>query len=164
MTTGLLFTHIIIPFLSAWLGSLVALRKFKKERMWNEKYTAYQEILNAIEAMNLWAVEMQASSYMLPTIGYLDEKKPYELFAQARRQISKHACIGQLLISENVRIKLDKLQEDIWNESHRAEEESGAPENTFEGQLEFGDHAQKVHEIIHKYLPDIISLAKADLK
>lgn len=156
------FSQILIPLIAAWLGSVIATRKFKKEKLWQEKYNAYQEILTAIDAMNYWAKEM-ATPYMAPSIGWFDGKKPYEIFSQARRQISKHICIGQLLISDNVIEKLKKLDSDIWNEEYRAEDDIIWDDDPQKKEELFNEHAKNIYEIIEKYLPDIISLSKEDL-
>lgn len=37
-----------ITLIAAFLGSYLAFRKYKKEKIWQEKYNAYQEILSSI--------------------------------------------------------------------------------------------------------------------
>ena len=99
---------------------------------------------------------------MLPTIGNHDDRERYKEYAQARRQISKYACIGKLLISDSARNKLEKLESEIWDEMSRAEDEN--PGDPQKQEFAYGEHAQKTHDIIKKYLPGIIVLAKVDLK
>jgi hypothetical protein len=50
--------------LAAFIGSFLALRKYKKEKIWQEKYNAYKEILAAIQNMKHWADETYGSLSM----------------------------------------------------------------------------------------------------
>lgn len=155
-------TTLILPFIAAFFGSLIAMLKFKKERLWQEKYKAYQEILNSAETIKLWATEMARSSYLMPTINFFDGKKPYEAYSEARRQVSKYICVGKLLISEDVRERLEKMENEIYSEEFRANEDDFTDDPSEKERL-FGQHARKIERIIDKYLPDIIKNAKSDL-
>jgi hypothetical protein len=57
--------------LAAFIGSFLALRKYKKETIWQEKYNAYKEILAAIQNMKHWADETYGSCLCLLSIAAL---------------------------------------------------------------------------------------------
>ena len=142
--------------LAAFFGYLIAVRKFKKEKIWQEKYSAYQEILISLETMLLWANEIYAQNSMLPTIGAGDELN----FSQARRAISKQACIGSLLVSKEVISILNDIERELWDEDFRADDErSGEMDiNNYMAQ-----HAENVRKILGPKIDQIIELARQDL-
>jgi len=158
-----LLKDILVPLLAAWAGFWLATRKFKKERLWQEKYAAYQEILGAIEAMAFWAGEVSSETMMLPTIGWFDGKPAHELYAQAKRQIAKHVSIGRLLLSGDAVSALEELQTEVFREGYRADDERDHSGDPHEEQEEVRIHAQEVGKIITKYLPRITELARKDL-
>lgn len=55
------FTALIADF----FGSYIAIKKFKKEKIWQEKYQSYQEILSALEAILLWSNETYCYQKMI---------------------------------------------------------------------------------------------------
>lgn len=154
---------IAIPMLAAWVGFWLAGRKFKKERLWQEKYAAYQQVLAAIEAISLWAEESCNGTRMLPTIGWFDGKTSTDFYSQARREIAKHARIGMLLLSSETISTLEDFQRDIFRENFRAEDESDHSDNPSEIEDEFHAHAQEIRKIVDNYLPRITLLARKDL-
>lgn len=156
-----LLKDILIPFLAAGGGFWLASMKFKKEHLWQEKYSAYREILGAIEEMAYWADEASNETVMLPLIGWFDGKSSNDFYAQARRQISKHIGIDRLLISCEAVVTLEKFQTEIFQEYYRADEERS--HNPHEEESEFGFHAREVQKITAKYLPHLTVLARNDL-
>lgn len=150
--------------LAAFFGYLIAVKKFKKERLWQEKYEAYQDILSALEAMILWANETYCSNKLIPTKGTrLANNDPWLAFSEARRTIAKSACIGQLLLPKPVIDELESLESDLWNENFRAEDEQYYP-HTHEEAEAIAQHAQNVENIVKKRLEIIIEYARNDLK
>jgi hypothetical protein len=150
--------------LAAFFGYLIAVKKFKKERLWQEKYEAYQDILSALEAMTLWANETYCSNKLIPTKGTrLAKNDPWLAFSEARRTIAKSACIGRLLLPKPVIDELVALESDLWNENFRAEEEQYHP-HTHEESEAIAQHAQNVENIVKPRLGVIIEYARNDLK
>ncbi len=92
-----------VTLLAAFWGSQLALRKFKKEKLWQEKYNSYQEVLNALEALILWADETYSSNKLIPTIG-TSTLEGIQSFPAARLVLAKTTCIGKLLISTDVKL------------------------------------------------------------
>lgn len=157
----------IIPlfatFSAAFFGYLMAVKKFKKEIFWQEKYNMYQDILSSLEAMLIWANETYCHNKMIPTIGLNTlEKDKLISFAQARRNIAKISCIGQLIISDDVITELNLLQSELWNEDFRAEDEIYSS-NTHEENESIAEHVELIRKIVEPRLTKIIRYAKIDL-
>jgi hypothetical protein len=152
----------LLALFAAFLGSFIALKKYKKEKIWQEKYLAYQEILAAIEAMKLWADETYCEFKMIPQIGYNSQNDKFTSFSEALRCIAKWSCIGKLIISNGVVAILEKLEQEIRQEEFRYLEDRVHREGNGYCE-EMAQHAQKINEIIAKYLPDAIKMAKKDL-
>lgn len=58
----LIITPIIIGFISAYIGSVLAIRKFKKEKLWERREKAYTEIIYALYDI-LQHLEIQKEDY-----------------------------------------------------------------------------------------------------
>jgi len=151
-----------VTLLAAYFGSLLALNKFKIEKLWQEKYNSYQEILNALEALILWANETYCSNKLIPSIG-TSKLEGVLSFPEARRVLAKNTCIGKLLISSEVITELESLEQELWDEQFRADEECFHP-NTFEEQDFYATHAENVKNIVQPRLDKIVNFAKTDLK
>ena len=91
------FISFCTALLAAFFGSMLTIRKFKKEKIWQEKYQAYRDVLSALEAMLLWADETYCDQKMIPTKGTGGiEGGNWPSFAEARRVIAKTTCIGKI--------------------------------------------------------------------
>jgi hypothetical protein len=143
---------------AAFLASFLSLRKFKKERLWQEKYEAYKEILTSIHEMRFWASENYASSLCLPTAGMTEET--WQLYSLSKKTLLKHIQSGQLLISDPVTEQLQALVSEIWNQEHSFQD-TGTDEHNYHEEL--AKHAEKVGKIIDTYLAAIVQLSKSDL-
>jgi hypothetical protein len=146
---------------AAFIGSYLALRKFKKEKIWQEKYSAYQEILGAIQNMKHWADETYSSCLCLPTIGGSEGKEFHRGYAEARKCISKYIDIGKLLISDEVANKLDEMNQLLWEEDFRFGDE-GMDDSNYHHEL--SEHAGNILRIINDRLEDIIKFSRKDLR
>ncbi|MCO7247212.1 hypothetical protein [Halomonas sp. Mc5H-6] len=158
------FISFCTALLAAFLGSMLAIWKFKKEKVWQEKYQAYQDILSALEAMVLWANETYCRQKMIPTKGtQAIEGGNWPSFSEARRVIAKTTCIGSLLLPEKVIEELVALEGDLWNENFRADEERFYYPNTFEESEAIAEHAENVEKLVKPRLKAVIGYAKKDL-
>ncbi len=159
-----LFATFLAAFLAAFFGYFIAVKKFKKEKLWQEKYKMYQDILSSLEAMLIWADETYCYNKMIPTIGLKTiEKNKLISFAEARRNIAKISCIGQLIISDGVITELNLLQSELWNEDFRAKEENYHPD-TIEEREVIAEHVELIRKIVEPRLKKIIKYAKIDLE
>lgn len=150
--------------LAVFFGYLIAVKKFKKEKLWQEKYEAYQDILSALEVMILWANETYCSEKMIPTKGtHAVGGGKWQSFSEARRTIAKSACIGKLLLPKKVIEKLDVLERDLWDEDFRADDEMYHP-NTHEESEAMANHARNIENLVQPRLEAIIEFARRDLE
>jgi hypothetical protein len=154
-------TTLLVAFFGAFIGAVLALWKSKKEKIWQEKYHAYQEILGSINDMKYWAVETNASCQSLPTVGSVNEKELYKGYANARKCISKYINIGKLIISNSVTEKLDELNRLMEEEDFQFEDQ-GVDDSNYNEVLY--EHTVNIQKIIDDRLDTIIHLAKKDLK
>ncbi len=158
------FISFCTALLAAYFGSFLAIKIFKKEKIWQEKYQAYQDILSALEAMLLWADETYCRQKMIPTKGTQGvEGGNWPSFSEARRAIAKTTCIGNLLLPTEVIDELEALESDLWNENFRAGDEAYYHSNTFEESEAIAEHAGNVEKLIKPRLKSIITHAKRDL-
>lgn len=146
--------------LVAWLGYVVVVARHKKQTMWQEKYNAYRELLDAIQNMEHWASETYSSCHCLPTIGDSDSKVG-QSYVAARRRVSQYNISAALVISDDVSTKVHGLNRDLSQEDFRFEENSFEEREYPEEQAQ---HAEKIQAIIRDYLGDIVALAKKDLR
>lgn len=156
-----LLKDLLVPALAALAGSLLATRKFRQERLWQEKYAAYQRVLGSIEAIRYWGDEAAADVHMLPTVGWFDGKDAQEFYAQAKREVTKQASIGTVLLSEEFVAELAVFQTELFGLAHAASEEHH--EDDRDQHFAFGDHASEVRSLADRALPKLIRLARKDV-
>jgi hypothetical protein len=155
------FKDVFVPAIAALVGFWLATRKFRHERLWQEKYVAYQRILGAMEAMRFWAHETADSSHALPTIGWYDGKSEQQFYAEAQREISKQTSIGSLLLPEGVVIELRALEGEVF----RAEFSFGE-DRTGDHREDADLHAKlaaEIVKIVEARIASVVRLARADL-
>lgn len=155
------FSSFATVLLASFIGSSLAWRKYKKEKIWQEKYNAYRELVGAIQNMKHWADETYSSCLCLPTIGGTEGEEFHRGYAEARRCISKYIDIGKLLISDEVGDKLNEMNKLLWEEDFRFGDE-GMDDSNYHDEL--SGHAETIRKIIDDRLEDIITLSKKDLK
>ena len=151
----------VLPIISAIIAYFLAVAKFRKLKLWEEKYKLYQDMLNALETMKLWADETYCDTNMLPTIG-TDGAEVLQSYKEARRTLTKISCIGALLISEKVIGSLKEIEGELAGEDFRFDGESSIYD-PHEYQHVFGIHAKNIVNIIAPRLDAIITEAKKDL-
>lgn len=111
---------IIIGFVSAYCGSFFAVKKFKKEKLWERKEKAYTEIINALYDM-LQHCEIRKEDYGQGT--GLNEKRETEIrnaYNTSYWKIKKATDIGAFVISKkahSVLMELQKREILVWEEN-----------------------------------------------
>ena len=156
-----LITSFFTALLAAFLGAYVALYKFKREKIWEKKYEAYQEILTALNNMLLWANETYSSSLCLPTIAYKKREEVGEAHSEARQCILKYTTIGELLVSDEVVKILEEINQALWDEDFRFDD-TGMDESNYNEEL--AKHAENVTKTLSDRTKKLVTLAKKDLK
>lgn len=156
-----LFKDIFVPAAAALAALALATRKFRRERLWQEKYVAYQRVLESIEAIRYWGDETSSEVHMLPTVGWFNGKNANDFYAEAKREIAKQTSIGTVLLAQAFVTELRVFQTELFRQTYDASEEYSEDER--EAHRVLGDHASKVRDITDKYLPNLIQLARSDL-
>ena len=155
------FKDILVP-VSAALGAVwIATRKFKRERIWQDKYSASQRVLGAIEAIRYWGNEMSSDVHMLPSVGDFDGKSSEAFYAAALREVVKQRTVGTLLLSDKFVSKLDDFYAELYKERFSEGEEHYDGEQ--DAEFGFGRHAASIREISDRYLSQLLVLARKDL-
>lgn len=156
------FKDLVVPA-GAALGALaLAMRKFRHERLWQEKYSAYRRVLESIEAIRYWGDEASSEVHMLPTVGWFDGKEAHQFYAEAKREVAKQTSIGTVLLSSEFVSALQEFQTELFRETFDAADEMHDDDQ--EAEFAFGQHAAKVRDIADKHLSTLIELARRDLK
>lgn len=155
------FKDLVVPALAAVAGLWLAARKFKHERIWQEKYAAYQRVLSSIEGIRYWGDEISANVHMLPSIGWFDGKAPHDFYAEAKREVARQCTIGTVLLAPAFVEKLGEFQVELFRKTHAASEDY--QENEQEAEFAYGTHASDVRNLTDEYLPTLIKLARSDL-
>lgn len=156
-----LFKDVLVPACAALVSLWFAMRKFKRERLWQEKYEAYQRVLASIEVIQYWGNECSCDVYMLPSVRWFDGKKPHEFYAEAQREVARQCAIGTVLLSSDFVGRLTEFQTALFRKAHAASEDFHHDEQ--EAEFAFGEHATEVRKLADEYLSDLIGLARRDL-
>jgi hypothetical protein len=155
------FDKLIIPAVAAIGGYGLALLKFKSEKIWLEKYVAYQGLLNSIESIHFWGIEVSRDSKMMPTTDWHDGLSLNDLYSKARRDISRQIIVGTLLLSEEFITALSKFEMEMYEKIYGLHEEPIDDER--EREYQFGVHAGKIRDIAGAHLPQLVKFARKDL-
>ena len=149
---------ITVGFLAAYLGSLVALKKFKKEKLWDERRAIYKEVIEAFEELGCWSEYMRASHCCEPTINVNVN------FDEPLRVISKRSAIGGLFLSEAFQKVLEEANIKLSQIRFQINEES-MPD--MDSERERADWlfilSKEIKEAVNEYLPKLISIAKEEI-
>jgi hypothetical protein len=153
------FFELVLSVLGAFGGALLGSKKFVKEKTWEAKYKAYQEIVEAIHKISFWAEQHYAEFHFMPSVAAQRFRELANEYEAAREQLWRYAAIGELLISEDVTEEVDALRGKIDAAAFQYEL-ARDPENE---RHEFEYHCQQISRAVSEHLPAIIRLAKVDL-
>jgi hypothetical protein len=143
--------------IAAYLGSLLALRRTKRERRWQAKYDAYRHILAAVEDMRFWAEETHAANLCLPAAGGDVMKEAGQQFERAKKDLWGYVHVGRLVISEKATTCLEDLLSKIAHEEFAFEDD--AVENSeYPGAL--AAHCDRLGGIIRPSFAPLLTIAR----
>lgn len=150
-------TPIVVGFCSALFASQLALRKFKSEKTWDERRSAYKEVIESLEELIHWAEQVRATHCCEPTID------GEALFYESLRNISKFSLTGSLIFSTKFQAILEKTNADIHRARFEIDEES-----RFDLDSEREMHEWRfiltnaIRKIAEDNLPKLISVARSE--
>jgi len=149
---------ITVGFIAAYLGSVLALNKFKKEKIWDERRAIYKEIIEAFEELMYWSEYVRASHCCEPTI------KADIKFDESLRLISKHSATGSLMLSEKFQKTLEEANLKLHQTRFQINEESLPDMYSDRGRAEWLFVLSKeIGGIVREFLPNLIAIAKNEI-
>ncbi|CAM5195084.1 hypothetical protein [Alishewanella longhuensis] len=149
---------ITVGFIAAYLGSRLALSKFKKEKLRDERKEIYKEIIEAFEELSCWSEYQRASHCCESTIN-VDVK-----YDEPLRVISKRSAIGGLFLSDAFQKRLSQANEKLVNIRFEIHEDSMPDMYTAEGRAEWlFTLAVGVKKIVDEHLLELISIARSEM-
>jgi hypothetical protein len=113
-------SQILIPVISfigsafgAFLGSWLGLRRFRQERMWEEKFRVYQTLFNAMNDLcerfdQLWDAHVAARQLPPEKEALLQQAA-----AKAWPEVTKQARIGSFILSDHANATLTVLLKEV---------------------------------------------------
>ncbi|MGI2144482.1 hypothetical protein [Shewanella frigidimarina] len=153
------FNPIVVGFVSATLASQLALRKFKREKVWDEKRSAYKEVIESIEELIFWSEQVRANHCCEPTIAVEAN------FDSSIRKISKFSATGAFIFSTDFQKTLEQANSKIHRLIFKVDEES---KPDLGSKREMADWhfglANGIREILEELLPKLIEIANRDKK
>ncbi|ESY03907.1 hypothetical protein X753_21780 [Mesorhizobium sp. LNJC399B00] len=133
----------------AWKAVQWALARYKAEKHWERRLSAYSELVAALGAMSringIW--ELEELDIRAPTAESTDELRAR--YWAARRRLEETSAVAQLLLSEEVTEILKALEKGLGNVPNRS--------NSFFEQI------QNEWPLIDKANKELIALGRADL-
>lgn len=149
---------ITVGFVAAYFGSLLALNKFKQEKLWDERRAIYKEIIEAFEELGHWSEYIRASHCCEPTIEVSVK------FDEPLRTISKHSATGGLFLSADFQIILEEANVKLSQTRFQINEESMPDMHSEQGRAEWSLVLSKeIKGVVDNYLPKLISVAKKEI-
>jgi hypothetical protein len=152
---------LMVALVGAFVGAFLALQKHRREKRWEARYAAYQDILRAISDIHNWVEESYASAKLLPALNAETLSELAARFHESRHLLWRYARVGDLTISKASLAALDALLHDLENERFRVDNEAFDDTN-YDDVL--SEHCEKLRGVLDKHLPEILRRAKADLR
>ncbi|WP_281212666.1 hypothetical protein [Shewanella insulae] len=148
---------ILVGLISAALASFLALRKFKKEKVWDERRSAYKEVIESVEELIYWSEQVRANYFCEPVIGVQAN------FDKSIRKISKFSATGSFIFSEKFHETLKQANLKIKRLMFEIEEDS-KPDLGSEAEMASWKLAlaKGIREVLEESLPTLIKLANKD--
>ena len=144
-----ILTAIAIAAASSWITVQLSSQKFRSERLWEKKVSAYERVIEAFHNSKKFDMEHMTAEERGSEI---DEERDLELRNLAkvgRDEIRKAADIGSFILSENALKILARYE---------AETEAAPREPTWY------EHLSASWSRDHQYMNELIKEAKRDLK
>jgi hypothetical protein len=151
------FTPIIVGLISAYAASSLALKKFKKEKVWDERRAAYKEVIESIEEIIHWSEQVRASHCCEPTIGREGD------LDGSLRNLAKYSATGALIFSDKFHEVLTDANSRIHRIMFQIDDES-KPDLDSEREMAEWNFvlANEIRKVLEECLPELIRVAKSE--
>lgn len=109
-----ILSGLAIAVVTAWVTVRLSLKRFRSERLWERKYDAYAEILNALSQ------QLRLATYLAKDLtGTAGQSKRgqrlREGHEQAAARLSNAAAVGGFILPGRVAERIDRLFDDRMN-------------------------------------------------
>ena len=154
----------ITPVGTMYLGFVLGLKKYRREKLWEAKYQAYMEIIKSMNTIQLFYGENYKSLASLPSIGNekLQELEKEQNMALLNLRI--HVNTGSIIMSKKVSSLASDILHMIDEELFQYEDKlTYTEQNSNEGTSLVADHSNVIKKIIEKELPEVLKSMKEDL-
>lgn len=153
-----LVAPVIVGLVSAYVATILALNKFKKEKHWDEKRIAYSKVITAIEELQYWAERVRAQHCCEP-FNSVEANKD-----EALRELQRYSKTGALIFSKPFHDALNEANSLIAQIIFAVDEESLGDRNDERALEELGfQEAIEIRKILDDCLPKLVILAKYEL-
>lgn len=154
-----LLLQVALSVLGAFGGAFFGARRFVREKTWEAKHKAYQDIVESVNKVSYWAEQHLANLFDLPSTTSERFAELGREFEHAREQLSRYAVVGGLLISEAATREVESLRNEIEAAAYYYEEQrvDGNERDVF------ARYCELIQRAVATHLPEIIRLAKEDL-
>jgi hypothetical protein len=157
------FFTIISASFAAYFGSLFALGKTKKEKLWLQKREAYLSIIESLHNIIIWADEEYSSNFPFP-LPTVEKDKLDELRRNQQTSLDilrKHVHLGGLVVSRNASSKLEELLSEYFSEEFRFFDD--IPHHEHEAAEMISNHYLNIRKIVENHIEQVKVIAQNDL-
>ena len=147
---------VVTGFAGAWFGAVLALRKNKQEKVWDEKRELYSRVIVASEDILYWAEQVRAERCGEYTNSI--DSNVNESF----REIEKSAVTGRLVMNDRFYGVLKSLNDKLQVENFRSHEDYLESMDNPSSDHRFR-HALNIRDIVSNHLESLIDAAKEDM-
>ncbi len=154
----------ILSLVAIYLGFLLALKKYRSEKLWEAKHQSYMEIIKSMNAILLYYSENYKTLALLPSVS---NKKLQELQKDkemALLNFKTHVNTGSIIMSKKVSSLVSDMLHMINEELFQYEYKLTYTEQNSNEEINLvSNHSNTIQKIIEKGLPEILKSMKEDL-
>lgn len=153
----LVIIPVVLAFSSAYFGAWVAIKKYKEEKLWDERQKSYRIVIDAFEELIHWA-EQNRASYFCEPFNNIETK-----YEESLRIISKYATVGESIFSKEFHQVIVDADNALYRCRFGVNEESAGSRETERACAEWNlVLANEIGGITSEHLLKLIQIAKKD--
>lgn len=147
-----------VGLIAAYFGSLLAIKKFKREKIWDERRSIYKEVIESFEEIIFYCEYVRAINFCEPII---DNNVDID---SSLRKIAKYSVSGGMFCSEKFQGVLKQAYDELYRVRVQINEESLPDLNTESGRREWSVILfREISSVAKVYLEQLINVAKSEL-
>ncbi|NVF14989.1 hypothetical protein [Vreelandella maris] len=141
---------VLVGLLSAWVGVLFSLKRYRSEKWWEKKVEAYERIINALHATKNFNDKHFDAGVEGEKISDVDDQKLMSEAEKGHNEILRTIDIGSFLLPESSVNRLKQFAADVNKINSEAES--------------WDEYLDRDWKVTKECLEDLKILAKRDLK